>query len=83
VRRAVEPLVTVHHGHTAEIEVTGPDDATALWAMSDELRDPQGSLILAGHGHYDDRYRRTGEGWRIAFSRLTRLVIVRGDGERP
>lgn len=83
IRRAVEPVATVHHGHTAEIVVIAPDRAEAIWAMSDELRDRRGRLILAGRGHYEDRYRLTDDGWRIAFSRLTRLAIVRGDGQRP
>lgn len=82
VRRAVAEISTVHHGHTAEIAVTGPDTATAIWAMSDELRDRQGRLILAGRGHYEDGYRRTAQGWRIATSRLTRLAILRSDGEQ-
>lgn len=83
VRRAVEQIATVHHGHNPEIEILAPDRAAAVWAMSDELRDRQGRLILAGRGHYEDTYKRTGEGWQIATSRLTRLAIVRGDGVRP
>lgn len=82
VRHAVAEIATVHHGHTAEITVTGPDQASAIWAMSDELRDRRGRLILAGRGHYEDTYRRTEDDWRIATTRLTRLAIIRGDGER-
>jgi hypothetical protein len=83
VRRAVEGIATVHHGHDPEITILSPDRASAIWAMSDELRDHQGRLILAGHGHYEDTYRRTAEGWRIATSRLTRLSLIHGDGKRP
>ncbi len=78
-RRAVETIVTVHHGHTHEIHVTDDERATAIWAMSDELRDREGRLILAGRGHYHDKYRRVAGEWLITASRLTRLAIIRGD----
>lgn len=65
-------VVTVHHCHTPEIEVTSPDTATGVWAMEDMLRFGDGSE-LHGFGHYHETYRRTDEGWRIASSRLTRL----------
>jgi hypothetical protein len=81
VRRAVDGTVTVHHGHDPEIDILSADTASAIWAMSDELRDHQGRLILAGRGHYEDTYRRTAGSWRIASSRLTRLALTRGDGE--
>jgi hypothetical protein len=29
------PRTSVHHGHLPEITLTGPDTATAIWAMSD------------------------------------------------
>jgi uncharacterized protein (TIGR02246 family) len=31
-------VVTVHHVHAPEIEVTSPDTATGIWAMEDMLR---------------------------------------------
>ncbi|MFW2829205.1 nuclear transport factor 2 family protein [Sphingomonas sp. ID0503] len=83
VRRAVAEIATIHHGHMPEFTFDGHDTAHVIWAMSDELRDRTGRLILAGRGHYHDTCRRTAEGWRIVASRLTRLVIQRGDGQRP
>lgn len=83
VRRAVAGVTTVHHGHMPEIEIIGPDRAAAIWAMSDELRDRRGRLVLAGRGHYHDTYvRGDGSGWRIATSRLSRLSLMHGDGVR-
>jgi hypothetical protein len=66
IRRMVEAITTVHQGHLPEIDFTAPDSARAIWPMSDELRDRQGRLILAGRGHYHEIYRRTHEGWRRA-----------------
>jgi hypothetical protein len=83
IRRAVETLATVHQGFMPEIAFD--DDghtAHGTWAMSDELRDRTGRLILAGRGHYHDSYRLTAQGWRIARSQLTRLSLIHGDGQR-
>ncbi len=77
IRNAVEDLVTVHHGHMPEIELTSASTAKGIWAMEDLLRWPTGATITAlhGFGHYHETYRLTEEGWRIQTSRLTRLRV--------
>jgi hypothetical protein len=77
VRGAVDAVTTVHHGHTPEIDITGPDTATGIWAMEDKLRWPEGAPIntLHGYGHYHEEYARTPDGWRISRTTLTRLRI--------
>ena len=65
--------VTVHHGHMPEIEITGPDTATGIWAMYDQVDMP--ALTLRGFGHYHDVYSKQAGGWRIRHSRLTRLRL--------
>jgi hypothetical protein len=65
-------VLTVHHCHTPEIDVTSPTDASGVWAMEDMLRFADGTE-LHGFGHYHETYRNDGDGWRIASSRLTRL----------
>ena len=80
VKRGVERLNTVHHGHMPEIEFTGPDSASGIWAMFDRLR--ADGFELDGWGHYHEEYRRCNDGrWRIASSRLTRLCAVSPDAE--
>jgi hypothetical protein len=68
-------VITVHHGHMPEIELTSPTTATGIWAMEDHLWWPAGSPItsLHGYGHYHETYRKSSEGWRIATLTLTRL----------
>src|SRR5947199_180691 len=44
IRGSVEFLITVHHGHTAEIEILSATSARGIWAMADKLWKPQGSL---------------------------------------
>jgi hypothetical protein len=77
VRSAVDPVTTVHHGHTPEITLTSETTATGIWAMEDKLRWPEGAPIrtLHGYGHYHETYTRTADGWRIQTTTLTRLRI--------
>jgi SnoaL-like domain len=77
VRGSVDPVTTVHHGHTPEITLTSPTTATGIWAMEDKLRWPDGAPIrtLHGYGHYHETYTRTAAGWRIQTTTLTRLRI--------
>jgi hypothetical protein len=65
-------VVTVHHGHTPEIELTSATTATGIWAMEDHLRWPDGSE-LHGYGHYHEQYQNLGGAWLIRSSTLTRL----------
>ena len=72
LRGAIGDVVTVHHGHTPEIELTSPTTASGVWAMEDMLRWPDGRE-LHGYGHYHETYEKTGGAWRIKTSKLTRL----------
>jgi hypothetical protein len=74
---SVEGVVTVHHGHMPEIDVTSPTTAAGVWAMEDLLRwegdNPLGLRSLHGFGHYHETYRCEGGRWLIASLTLTRL----------
>ena len=72
LQETLADVVTVHHGHTPEIEVTSATTATGVWAMEDMLRWPDGSE-LHGYGHYHETYEKRDGEWRIATSTLTRL----------
>ena len=65
-------VVTVHHGHMPEIELTSATTATGIWALHDILVWPNG-MRLDGYGHYHETYEKGPDGWRIASSTLTRL----------
>jgi uncharacterized protein (TIGR02246 family) len=73
VSAALRGGTTVHHGHMPEIELTGPDTATGIWAMYDYVDLPQ--LVLHGWGHYHEEYARQDGRWRIRRLRLTRLRL--------
>ena len=68
----LQDVVTVHHGHMPEIELTSPTTATGIWSMEDMLRWPDGSE-MHGYGHYLETYEKVDGEWRIATSTLTRL----------
>jgi hypothetical protein len=69
--------VTVHHGHMAELELTGADTARGIWALFDWVDNPGHGRAFQGYGHYHERYDRDAAGvWRIKHLRLTRLRIV-------
>jgi len=72
LRETLAGVVTVHHGHMPEIELTSPTTATGIWAMEDNLRWPDGSE-LRGYGHYAETYEKADGAWRISSSTLTRL----------
>lgn len=75
VRGAIDDVTTVHHGHTPEIDVTSPTNATGTWAMEDHLWWPEGSPIatMHGYGHYHETYEKQEGRWLIASTTLTRL----------
>ena len=76
VRPSIEALVTVHHGHTPEIELTSPTTARGVWAMEDLLSLPDGGgQVLQGWGHYHETYERIDGQWHIKTLRLTRLRV--------
>jgi hypothetical protein len=74
---AVDPAVTVHHGHMPEIDITGPTSATGVWSMEDYLEFPgDPPFTLHGRGHYHEQYTKGPDGaWRIQTLRLTRLWV--------
>jgi len=85
LREAIGDVITVHHGHTPEIELTSPTTATGIWAMEDMLRWPDGSE-MHGYGHYHETYEKLNGDWHIKTSILTRLrmdLTDRADGPAP
>ena len=75
VRGSIDDVTTVHHGHTPEIDVTSPTNASGIWAMEDHLWWPEGSPIatMHGYGHYHETYEKVEGRWRITSTTLTRL----------
>lgn len=64
-------IVTMHHVHHPEIEVDG-DTATGRWYLHDQVLSKAFEFKLEGAAFYEDTYRRTPEGWRVARTGYTR-----------
>src|SRR5690242_12630202 len=74
LRSMIGDVVTVHHGHMPEIELTSPTSATGVWSMEDMLRWPNGTE-MHGYGHYHETYEKREGTWRIKTTTLTRLRV--------
>lgn len=84
VEAALQGAISIHRGHMAELEITGPDEARGVWSMDDYLEFPDGAdkRWLRGTGWYVERYQRGTDGkWRIAEMVLHRQR-VEVDGTR-
>jgi hypothetical protein len=79
---AIGDVLTVHHCHTPEIDITSSTSASGVWAMEDMLRWPDGSE-LHGYGHYRETYEKVDGEWRIKRSELTRLRMDFTAAEEP
>ena len=72
LRPTLQDVITVHHGHMPELELTSPDQAKGVWALQDTLIWPDGTRMV-GYGHYHETYQKVGGEWKIKSSTLTRL----------
>jgi hypothetical protein len=73
---AAGAAITVHQFHEPVLQLTSATTATASWPMLAYLHYPDGSQpTTQNYGHYHERYRLTGEGWRIAYLHTTFLRI--------
>jgi len=75
LRAAIEDVITVHHGHMPEIQLTSPTTAVGIWALEDQLWWPEGAPIkyMHGFGHYHETYEKRDSEWRIKTMTITRL----------
>ena len=73
VRQSIESTRTAHQVHNPEIAIIG-DTAEGIWAMQDRLVF-DGGHGMTGYGHYTESYVKREGQWKIAKSKLTRLIV--------
>ena len=66
-------IVTEHHGHHPEIDLTSEVSATGTWYLQDRVIVPSADLEIGGTAFYSDRYAKTVDGWRIAHTGYMRV----------
>jgi uncharacterized protein (TIGR02246 family) len=91
VSAVLDGVISVHHGHTPEIDVDpSGSEATGTWAMDDYLEWPAQSeqrgapVGIRGYGHYRERYRKGPDGrWRFVEVILDRIRVDELAGGMP
>lgn len=65
-------ISSLHLVANPELCVEG-DVATGRWALQDTVVNRTAGTVLRGGAHYEDRYVRTADGWKIAHTGYRRL----------
>jgi len=58
-------ILTAHHGHHPEIDLTSPTTATGIWALEDTIIDVQNNVTIRGAAFYRDEYVKVQGRWKI------------------
>jgi hypothetical protein len=79
-----ENFLSSHKAHHPEIDLTGPDTATGIWALEDIVIDLQWELDIHGAAFYEDDYVKGPQGWKIARTTYKRVFEeISSRGGRP
>lgn len=70
-------VVSMHHGHHPEITFESETEASGRWYLEDRVVVAGRDFDLRGTAVYDDRYRRTPDGWRISHTGYERVFEER------
>ncbi len=68
-----ETFLSSHKAHHPEIELTGPDTATGVWALEDTVIDLQWELDIRGAAFYEDDYVKVDGVWKIQRTAYKRV----------
>ena len=58
-------MITMHHGHHPEIELTSPTTATGTWYLEDQVIDAERNTMLRGAAFYHDAYVKRDGAWKL------------------
>jgi hypothetical protein len=68
-----ETFLSSHKAHHPEIDLTGPDTATGVWALEDTVIDLQWGLDIHGAAFYEDTYAKVDGTWKIRHTAYRRV----------
>jgi uncharacterized protein (TIGR02246 family) len=66
-------MLTSHKVHQPEIDLTGPDTATAVWALDDVVIHLEHNVTIRGAAFYRDEYVKVDGAWRIKHTGYERV----------
>ena len=75
-------MLSMHHGHHPEIEITGRTTARGIWALHDYVIGTEANRALRGASFYRDEYVKVGGEWKIkhtGYERVFEEVWDRGE----
>jgi hypothetical protein len=78
LRTAMGPttMLTSHHCHHPEIDLIGPAEAAATWALADRVILTDLDLTIEGAAFYEDRYQKVDGTWLITHTGYRRTYEV-------
>ena len=65
-------LLSMHHGHTPEIEILDSDHASGIWYLQDMVMDLKSKTQMFGAAIYSDEYVRENGDWKISKTGYSR-----------
>jgi uncharacterized protein (TIGR02246 family) len=66
-------MLTSHKVHQPEIDLTGPDTATGVWALDDVVIVLEHNVTIRGAAFYRDEYAKVDGAWRIKHTGYERV----------
>lgn len=75
-------VLSAHHGHHPEIELTSATTAVGVWALADIFIDLQAGITVRGAAYYRDDYVKVNGQWKIkstGYERTFEEVESRAD----
>lgn len=66
-------MLSAHRVHHPEIELTGPDTATARWSLDDVVIFPAANFMIRGAAYYEDELVKKDGEWRIKQTGYRRI----------
>ncbi len=75
-------VLSAHHGHHPEIDLTSPTTAVGIWALADVFIDLDANITLRGAAFYRDEYVKVNAKWKIkstGYNRTYEEVENRAD----
>ena len=85
LREGLGPMmISMHHGHHPDIEITNDTTARCIWALEDYVIITQANMGLGGAAFYQDEYVRVNGEWKIKSTGYDRTFQEAWDrGETP
>ncbi len=79
-------VLSAHHGHHPEIDITSPTTAVGVWALGDIFIDLQAGVTVRGAAFYRDEYVKVNGQWKIkatGYERTFEEIENRTDSRGP